>query len=32
MHQIKFPVIDLAATGDNILRLRKEKGLSVRDL
>lgn len=27
-----FPVIDLAATGANILRLRKEKGLSVKDL
>ena len=32
MYQTKFPVIDLAATGENILRLRKEKGLSVRDL
>lgn len=27
-----FPVIDLAATGQNILRLRKARGLSVRDL
>ena len=27
-----FPVIDLVATGSNILRLRKERGLSVRDL
>ncbi len=27
-----FPVIDLPATGANILRLRKEKGFSVRDL
>jgi len=27
-----FPVIDLAATGENIIRLRKAKGLSVRDL
>ena len=27
-----FPVIDMAATGANILRLRKERGLSVRDL
>ncbi len=27
-----FPVIDLAATGANITRLRKEKGLSVRDM
>lgn len=32
MHRTQFPVIDLAATGENILRLRKEKGLSVRDL
>ena len=27
-----FPVIDLVATGENILRLRKARGLSVRDL
>ena len=27
-----FPVIDLAATGANILRLRQAKGYSVRDL
>lgn len=27
-----FPVIDLIATGENIVRLRKERGLSVRDL
>ena len=27
-----FPVIDLAATGRNILRLRKDRGLTVRDL
>ena len=27
-----FPVIDLVATGDNIRRLRLERGLSVRDL
>lgn len=27
-----FPVIDMAATGENILRLRKSKGLTVRDL
>lgn len=27
-----FPVIDLTATGANILRLRKERGLSVRDI
>ncbi len=28
----QFPVIDLFATGENISRLRKERGLSVRDL
>lgn len=27
-----FPIIDLKATGENITRLRKEIGLSVRDL
>ena len=27
-----FPVIDTAATGDNIRRLRQARGLSVRDL
>ena len=27
-----FPVIDLTATGDNIRRLRMERGLTVRDL
>ena len=27
-----FPVIDVAATGNNIRRLRLERGLSVRDL
>ena len=27
-----FPVIDPIATGENILRLRKARGLSVRDL
>ena len=27
-----FPVIDLAATGKNILRLRLAKGLTVRDM
>ena len=27
-----FPVIDLEATGENIVRLRKARGLSVRDL
>lgn len=28
----KFPVIDLAATGRNIIRLRQERGFTVRDL
>lgn len=28
----EFPVIDLIATGKNILSLRQEKGLSVKDL
>lgn len=28
----RFPVIDMEATGANITRLRKERGLSVRDL
>lgn len=32
MHEQPFPVIDLQATGKNILRLRQEKGLSVRDV
>lgn len=27
-----FPVIDLAATGNNIRRLRLARGLTVRDL
>ena len=27
-----FPVIDLAATGENITRLRKNRGMTVRDL
>ena len=27
-----FPVIDLVATGDNIRRLRLERGMTVRDL
>ena len=30
--QKTFPIIDLIATGQNIMRLRKERGLSVRDL
>lgn len=29
---IYVPMIDMAATGQNILRLRKDAGLSVRDL
>ena len=32
MHEQPFPVIDLEATGKNILRLRREKGLTVRDM
>ena len=29
---IVFPTIDLAATGKNIIKLREESGLSVREL
>ena len=32
MRYVEFPVIDPVATGKNILSLRKEKGLTVRDL
>lgn len=32
MKQSFFPVIDPVETGKNILRLRKEKGMSVRDI
>lgn len=32
MQQKKYRAIDPAATGENILRLRQERGLSVRDL
>ena len=32
MNSKPFPVIDPVATGENIVRLRKECGLSVRDL
>ena len=32
MHEQPFPVIDLAATGQNILHLRLKKGLTVRDM
>ena len=30
--KLLFPVIDRAATGRNIVRLRRERGLSVRDV
>ena len=30
--KVEYPVIDVYATGKNIERLRKEKGLSVRDI
>lgn len=29
---MKYPVIDMEATGRNILRLREEQGISVREL
>ena len=32
MKRAEFPVIDPVATGKNILSLRKEKGLTVREL
>ena len=32
MQYTNFPVIDLTATGKNIVRLRKARGLTVRDL
>lgn len=32
MVYMDFPVIDLKATGRNIIRLRRERGLTVRDL
>ena len=32
MSEVLFPVIDPVATGKNILRLRNERGLTVRDL
>ena len=32
MQAKRFPVIDLAATGENILRLRQARGLTVRDV
>ena len=32
MHMKQFPVIDLTAPGENITRLRREKGLTVREV
>ena len=32
MEQKPFPVIDMVETGRNILRLREERGMTVRDL
>lgn len=32
MNTKQFPVIDPIATGKNIIRLRVERGMSVRDL
>lgn len=32
MRQRPFPVIDMVETGKNIMRLRKERGMTVRDL
>ncbi|UOO37955.1 helix-turn-helix transcriptional regulator [Oscillospiraceae bacterium CM] len=32
MQENQYPVIDPVATGENIVRLRQERGLSVRDL
>lgn len=32
MRETVFPVIDPIATGENIVRLRKDRGLTVRDL
>ena len=32
MNMKQFPVIDPIATGKNIIRLRVERGMSVRDL
>ena len=32
MERKVFPVIDPVATGENIVRLRKERGMTVRDL
>ena len=32
MHQKPFPVIDMVETGKNIMCLREERGMTVRDL
>ena len=32
MYQKPFPVIDMVETGKNIVRLREERGMTVRDL
>ena len=32
MYQKPFPVIDMIETGKNIVRLREERGMTVRDL
>jgi len=32
VEMVNFPVIDMEATGQNIIRLRKARGLTVRDL
>ena len=32
MHHKPFPVIDMVETGKNIMRLREERGMTVRDL
>ena len=32
MRETVFPVIDPVATGENIVRLRKDRGLTVRDM
>ena len=32
MQTKRFPVIDLTATGENIIRLRRARGLTVRDV
>ena len=32
MQQKLYPVIDMVETGRNIMRLRRERGMSVRDV